>query len=705
MFEALVEQLDGMVDALQAGFTCVRAGTDQAQSSDPTPAGASADNPAGPTPTGGGADGGLLASSFGSAGEFEAVVAAAQRVLNAAEGLQLAAIAQRARIEVDAPETFDESTFTTRDVVHQVGHVEADAVDTIALVTGATCYTAGSRVGLATRLASAFPATLAQIASGGVDRARAVKLSRAAEDLPAGVCQDIDSGVSDRLPVIPADRVGTLVREAVEDHAPGQAQRLRAKNTTGRRVAVAPGPDGMSLWDATLPTAVSARMWACITTLADTYTTDDPTLTADAARADALADLVLGNATITAQVTLGIPITRTPQNSSVVPSPTGTALPNSTPLPAGSITVPTGGSGTTGGTGTTGGSGTVTTVLAPTPTFIPTTAAPTPPTGTTAAPATTTAPSTPAPATTAGTAPETTAAADPEPATPTSGAPPGTPPSGLVADVVWVGVPATAPIASPQDDPDGEEWVRLMETDPLVAQLINDRLAGRDALGDYAHCVSDATAITIAQASWVGPAEVPGVGVIDAQTVALILAGTDTTVSRALFDAHTGCLLETTTPAYRPTRAIREFVTTRDRTCRFPGCSRKAITHPGDGGACGHNRTARRRADLDHVTPWSTLPGGGTTSPADLACLCRRHHRLKQRQGWKVTLTPEGTITWTTPTGTTITTEPDHAMTTFLREANRHQTAAAEAQTAAQAAATAAETARRAAEAAEGPPF
>jgi hypothetical protein len=41
---------------------------------------------------------------------------------------------------------------------------------------------------------------------------------------------------------------------------------------------------------------------------------------------------------------------------------------------------------------------------------------------------------------------------------------------------------------------------------------------------------------------------------------------------------------------------------------------------------------------------------------ANLVCLCRRHHRIKQRPGWHTTLSPDGTMTWTDPTATVRTT-------------------------------------------------
>ncbi len=84
---------------------------------------------------------------------------------------------------------------------------------------------------------------------------------------------------------------------------------------------------------------------------------------------------------------------------------------------------------------------------------------------------------------------------------------------------------------------------------------------------------------------------------------------------------------------------MREFVTTRDGTCRMWGCSRRAD-----------------HVDLDHTRPWPD----GPTSPANLAGLCRRHHRLKQTGRWRYSLDPDGTITWTSTTGRARTTEPAH---------------------------------------------
>jgi hypothetical protein len=90
---------------------------------------------------------------------------------------------------------------------------------------------------------------------------------------------------------------------------------------------------------------------------------------------------------------------------------------------------------------------------------------------------------------------------------------------------------------------------------------------------------------------------------------------------------------------YRPSPAQERFGRTRDRTCRQPGCRNRAGW-----------------ADLDHVLAHAD---GGATDCANLCCLCRRHHRLKTHaRGWSYTMTCDGVLTVTTPSGITRVTRP-----------------------------------------------
>ncbi|MCZ2858981.1 HNH endonuclease signature motif containing protein [Blastococcus sp. VKM Ac-2987] len=94
-----------------------------------------------------------------------------------------------------------------------------------------------------------------------------------------------------------------------------------------------------------------------------------------------------------------------------------------------------------------------------------------------------------------------------------------------------------------------------------------------------------------------------------------------------------------TVDRYSPAPAQRRFVRTRDRICRHPGCTVRAVW-----------------ADLDHVVAHGD---GGETSCANLCCLCRRHHRLKTHaDGWQHTLDEDGILTVITPSGVTRTSRP-----------------------------------------------
>ncbi|MEZ0383776.1 DUF222 domain-containing protein [Mycobacterium sp. pW045] len=94
-------------------------------------------------------------------------------------------------------------------------------------------------------------------------------------------------------------------------------------------------------------------------------------------------------------------------------------------------------------------------------------------------------------------------------------------------------------------------------------------------------------------------------------------------------------------PHYRPSTALAAFVRARDLTCRFPGCDRP-VTY----------------CDIDHAIAYPF----GPTHPANLRCLCRKHHLLKTfwtgPGGWHDAQHPDGTVEWTSPTGHTYITRP-----------------------------------------------
>ncbi|OJV56978.1 MAG: hypothetical protein BGO38_03345 [Cellulomonas sp. 73-145] len=133
------------------------------------------------------------------------------------------------------------------------------------------------------------------------------------------------------------------------------------------------------------------------------------------------------------------------------------------------------------------------------------------------------------------------------------------------------------------------------------------------------------------------PAELDGFGPVDIDTARALCANAPT-FTRVLTHPETGAVLSVGRQQYIVPADLRRAVQLRDATCRFPGCRRRAA-----------------RCDIDHSTAWAHA---GTTDLTNLACLCRKHHRLKHQAGWRVTHHPDGTLDWHSPTGRHYATHP-----------------------------------------------
>ena len=93
-----------------------------------------------------------------------------------------------------------------------------------------------------------------------------------------------------------------------------------------------------------------------------------------------------------------------------------------------------------------------------------------------------------------------------------------------------------------------------------------------------------------------------------------------------------------------PPAPMAAAVRLRDATCVFPGCTRPS-----------------HRADLDHIVEYVPLDEGGPpgqTHPANLAPLCRRHHRAKTFGAFTYHRQPDGAYEWTLPSGRRVSTDP-----------------------------------------------
>jgi hypothetical protein len=78
-------------------------------------------------------------------------------------------------------------------------------------------------------------------------------------------------------------------------------------------------------------------------------------------------------------------------------------------------------------------------------------------------------------------------------------------------------------------------------------------------------------------------------------------------------------------------RAQRRALRTMYRTCAFSGCD-----------------TPFLRCEIHHIEPWEI---GGNTDLINLLPLCSRHHHVVHELGWRLSLSPDRTLTITQPDG------------------------------------------------------
>ena len=96
--------------------------------------------------------------------------------------------------------------------------------------------------------------------------------------------------------------------------------------------------------------------------------------------------------------------------------------------------------------------------------------------------------------------------------------------------------------------------------------------------------------------------------------------------------------------AHDPPARMAEMVRLRDETCVYPRCGRPST-----------------RCDLDHTVEYVPMDEGGPpgqTRPANLAPLCRRHHRAKTFGEFSYHRLGDGSYEWTLPTGAAIRSDP-----------------------------------------------
>ncbi|QKE83778.1 HNH endonuclease signature motif containing protein [Arthrobacter sp. NEB 688] len=448
-----------------------------------------------------------------SAEEAFALAGELQGLVNAAEGATAVAGAWGARVETTVRSGLWER-------VHPLGFVDAMAATRMSLATGLTEGLAGRKAALGAAVGERFPLVRDLLVEGAVAVAAVQKIVDACAGLDVEACLRVDAELAPRLARMDPARVAGEARRVATRVAAEQVAAHVALRRRGRCVEVRPGEDGLTDWFASLPTATSSAMWAAVEALAGDYRAVDDALSVPQSRADALTDLVLRNVTVSAQVTLGVPVV--------------------TDRPA------------------------------------------------------------------------------PEPV------------AGTRFRVDWDDDETLV-------DATTGEIVRYGDLDPQSREELSWLEELDDDPSDRTFALAEVT-----PGYAVSGTQLPGLGWVEPATLANLLRLLPVEVARAVLEADTGTLACLTTAAYRPPKAIAEFVKTRDGTCRMWGCTRPA-----------------ERCDLDHVRPWPS----GDTSPGNLAALCRRHHRLKQQDRWRPTIARDGTVTWHGPDGTTRTTAPAHRLT------------------------------------------
>jgi hypothetical protein len=173
--------------------------------------------------------------------------------------------------------------------------------------------------------------------------------------------------------------------------------------------------------------------------------------------------------------------------------------------------------------------------------------------------------------------------------------------------------------------------------DQVRADVLRDLLLGDGSGGGKTTTVY----VTVSAETLLGlddlPGELRGYGPLSAAQVRELAYSLKATWSGVLVDAG-GYPKKLADKRYRFAGKLAEYIRLRDQYCTFPGCAK-----PAD------------KCDLDHRIPHPD----GETSANNGQPECRRHHRLKTHSEWTVRKTTDGTITWTSPTGRQLTTEPE----------------------------------------------
>lgn len=256
------------------------------------------------------------------AGLAEVVIAATQRVVNAAIARQAAAI-----------EAFHAAVVSELAATEVPAGVDPDRVGAsmLAPILRVAPRTMLTRQRRACRLVDDLPRTFAAAWAGDLEPSRVDAITAASNPVRSSLLVEYEARVHDD-PTLSTMPTGLLRRRAAKAALRTDPDGVQAgyRDAVGRRgVTVVPGDaPGMTRWTADLPADTSQRMWAAVDSLATELLTADKAAeapgarTVDNARADALAALVMSNAHVETRIELILPITRQePSAAAAQPNP------------------------------------------------------------------------------------------------------------------------------------------------------------------------------------------------------------------------------------------------------------------------------------------------------------------------------------------------------------------------------------------------
>jgi hypothetical protein len=255
----------------------------------------------------------------------EALVVACERVVAAVQARQSLALDVLARRVEDRLEEERRETERTcgraaawvPDAAHELPSRLAPALRT-------STRSVERRLRLDRALASNFETTLRAAWDGDVERPRTDAVVEAGSALPMALHERFEAlllessvdqvtgeqtWVSPRVREMCRSNLARRARQLADRLAPEIAD-LRAEQARASRcVVVRPATEpGLAQWEVVVPSETSLKMHSAVDALASSFARSRPGVSIDACRADALAALVLGNATITTTIELLVPV-------------------------------------------------------------------------------------------------------------------------------------------------------------------------------------------------------------------------------------------------------------------------------------------------------------------------------------------------------------------------------------------------------------